>query len=88
MLKKCFVQTIKENKTYEINRSKGLGENEPDMMWHTTMCPETRRLILVTPEQEEKTFEVFNIMLGDNLQGRKDFISSFGTNYIAQADVY
>ena len=77
----------KENKNFEINRSKGLGENEPDMMWHTTMCPQTRRLIKVTPEHEKKTKNMFNLMLGDDLQGRKDFISNFGAKYISQADV-
>lgn len=77
----------KNNEKYDINRSKGLGENEPDMMWLTTMCPETRRLIKVTPEEAEKTSDMFNLMLGDNLQGRKDFISKFGANYISQADI-
>ncbi len=77
----------KEKQSFEINRSKGLGENEPDMMWHTTMCPQTRRLIKVTPEQEQKTKNMFNLMLGDDLQGRKDFISNFGAKYISQADV-
>ena len=77
----------KEKQSFEINRSKGLGENEPDMMWHTTMCPQTRRLIKVTPEKEEKTKHMFNLMLGDDLQGRKDFISNFGAKYISQADV-
>ncbi len=77
----------KEKQSFEINRSKGLGENEPDMMWQTTMCPQTRRLIKVTPEQEGKTKKMFNLMLGDDLQGRKDFISKFGAKYISQADV-
>ncbi len=77
----------KTNEKYDISRSKGLGENEPDMMWLTTMCPKTRRLIKVTPEEAEKTSDMFNLMLGDNLQGRKDFISQFGANYISQADI-
>ncbi len=77
----------KTNEKYDISRSKGLGENEPDMMWLTTMCPQTRRLIKVTPEEAEKTSDMFNLMLGDNLQGRKDFISEFGANYISQADI-
>ena len=54
-----------------INRSKGLGENDPDMMWLTTMNPETRRLIRVMPEDAARTSEVFDLLLGDNLQGRK-----------------
>ena len=58
-----------------INRSKGLGENEPDMMWLTTMNPETRRLIKVMPEDVERTAAVFDLLLGDNLQGRKDHIA-------------
>ncbi|MDE5853303.1 MAG: DNA topoisomerase, partial [Oscillospiraceae bacterium] len=66
---------------------KGLGENEPDMMWLTTVCPNTRRLIKITPEAAEKTANMFDIMLGDDLQGRKDFISEFGSDYISQADI-
>ena len=77
----------KKSEKYEINRSKGLGENEPDIMWQTTMCPETRRLIKVIAEQEEKTNNMFNLMLGDNLEGRKEFISKFGAEYLRQADV-
>lgn len=76
----------KKNK-YEINRSKGLGENEPDMMWLTTMCPQTRRLIKVTPDDAERTAKVFEIMLGDDLQGRKEFIAKYGHNYIKDADI-
>ncbi len=72
---------------YSLNRSKGLGENEPDMMWLTTMNPETRRLIRVFPEEIEKTAEIFDMMLGDNLQGRKNFISEFGQDYLELADI-
>lgn len=72
---------------YELNRSKGLGENEPEMMWLTTMCPTTRRLIKVSPTDAEQTDEMFNLMLGDNLTGRKEFISLYGSKYIDQADV-
>lgn len=72
---------------YTIQRSKGLGENEPDMMWETTMNPKTRRLIKVLPEDEEKTREVFELLLGDNLQGRKDFIEEQGYRYLDMADV-
>ena len=64
-----------------------MGENEPDIIWHTTMCPKTRRLIKITADLEDKTKEMFNIMLGDDLQGRKDFIRDFGALYISQADV-
>ena len=57
------------------------------MMWLTTMNPETRRLIRITPEGVEKTAAMFDIMLGDNLQGRKDYISEFGQDYLELADI-
>lgn len=72
---------------YTLQRSKGLGENEPEMMWETTMNPETRRLIRVSPEDAEKTANMFDILLGDNLQGRKDYISEFGSDYLELADI-
>lgn len=75
------------NKKYTLQRSKGLGENEPDMMWLTTMNPKTRRLIRVTPEDALKTEQMFDLMLGDNLQGRKDFISENGGQYLDLADI-
>lgn len=67
---------------YHIQRSKGLGENEPEMMWQTTMNPETRRLIKVMPDEAEATAEMFEILLGNDLQGRKDYISKNGHEYI------
>lgn len=76
-----------EGKKYSIQRSKGLGENEPEMMWQTTMNPETRRLIQVKAEDAQKTFEMFDMLLGDNLQARKDFIAAFGHLYLDMADV-
>lgn len=72
---------------YTIQRSKGLGENEPDMMSLTTMNPDTRRLIRVLPDDVESTKEMFDILLGDNLQGRKDYIQEFGSLYLDAADV-
>lgn len=72
---------------YTIQRSKGLGENDPEMMWYTTMCPETRRLIQVMPEDEKVTREMFEILLGDNLTGRKDFIASVGPSYLELIDI-
>lgn len=75
------------SKKYKIQRSKGLGENEPEMMWQTTMNPETRRLVRVTYDNAEKTFEMFNVLLGDNLQARKDFIAEFGHKYLDLADI-
>ncbi len=65
-----------------IQRSKGLGENEPDMMWQTTMNPETRKLILVTPSDIHSTQHMFDILLGDNIKGRKEFIEENGHKYI------
>ncbi|MDR1703534.1 MAG: DNA topoisomerase [Clostridiales bacterium] len=65
-----------------IQRSKGLGENEPEMMWQTTMNPETRRLVQVLPDDVHRTQEMFEILLGDNLKGRKAFIEEHGHRYI------
>ena len=70
-----------------IQRSKGLGENEPDMMWLTTMNPATRRLIRVTPDDALHTAEMFELLLGDNLQGRKDFIAQNGNRYLEAVDI-
>ena len=75
------------NKKYTIQRSKGLGENEPDMMWRTTMCPQTRRLIAVTPTDAEETARMFDILLGDALAERKKFITDYGYLYLKDADV-
>ena len=72
---------------YTIQRSKGLGENEPDMMWLTTMNPETRRLIKVTPSQAEATSQMFDLLLGDNLAGRKEYIAENGYQYLDLADI-
>ncbi len=74
-------------KKYTIQRSKGLGENEPDMMSLTTMNPDTRRLIKISADDVNATAEMFDMLLGDNLQGRKDFISEFGHDYIELADI-
>ena len=75
------------DKKYTIQRSKGLGENEPEMMWETTMNPETRRLIQVKAEDAQKTLETFELLLGDNLQGRKDHIAEYGHLYLDMLDV-
>lgn len=77
----------KLNGKYSIQRSKGLGENEPEMMWQTTMNPETRRLIQVIPEDMERTEKAFDLLLGDNLQGRKNFIEENGYKYLDMIDV-
>lgn len=74
--------TAKIKGDYHIQRSKGLGENEPEMMWQTTMNPETRRLIMVMPEDGKKTSEIFDMLLGDNLAGRKNHIETEGYKYI------
>jgi len=75
------------NKKYTIQRSKGLGENDPDMMWLTTMNPATRRLIKVEPSFAQETSDKFDLLLGDNLAGRKEHISQNGHLYIDMADV-
>ena len=72
---------------YTVQRSKGLGENEAEMMALTTMNPKTRRLIKVTPDDAQKTSEMFDLLLGDNLEGRKEYISDYGHLYIDAADV-
>ena len=77
----------KINGKHSIQRSKGLGENEPEMMWQTTMNPATRRLIQVLPDDVERTEQVFDLLLGDNLQGRKDFIEENGDKYLDMLDV-
>lgn len=75
------------NKKYTLQRSKGLGENEPDMMWKTTMNPETRRLIAVRPTDEAQTLYMFDTLLGDDLKERKRFISEHGGLYLKDIDV-
>lgn len=75
------------SKRVQVKRSKGLGENDPEMMWLTTMNPETRKLIRVVPEDVKRTAEFFDLLLGDNLAGRKQFISDFGSNYMDLVDV-
>ena len=74
-------------KGVSIQRSKGLGENQPDMMWQTTMNPASRRLIKVMSEEAEKTAQMFDLLLGNNLQGRKDFIAENGKQYIELTDI-
>ena len=76
-----------EGKKVTIARSKGLGENEPEMMWLTTMNPETRRLIQVMPEDVAKTAQVFDLLLGDDLTGRKEHIALHGHEYLELADI-
>ena len=81
-----FIKKI-GNKKFTIQRSKGLGENEPDMMSLTTMNPSTRRLIKVLPDDAKRTSEIFDILLGDNLDGRKEYIVENGAKYIDNIDV-
>ena len=75
------------NKKVDVQRSKGLGENEPDMMWLTTMNPQTRRLIKVSPEDAAATEEMFTLLLGDNLEGRKSYIAQNGSQYLDELDL-
>lgn len=72
---------------YTLQRSKGLGENEPDMMWLTTMNPATRRMIKVSPDDAQATSEMFDLLLGKNLEGRKEFIAQKGSMYLDNLDV-
>jgi len=72
---------------YTLQRSKGLGENEPDMMWETTMNPATRRLIQISEADAEKTAKIFDTLLGDDLPGRKEFITLHGHEYLSNADI-
>ena len=76
-----------EGKKVNVQRSKGLGENDPEMMWMTTMNPETRRLIKVMPEDAERTAHYFDFLLGDGLQERKNFIAENGAKYLELADI-
>ncbi|BDF66223.1 DNA gyrase subunit B [Oscillospiraceae bacterium] len=82
-----IVAEIGADKKISIQRSKGLGENEPEMMWLTTMNPDTRRLIKVMPEDVEATARMFDLLLGDNLQGRKDHIAENGYKFLELADI-
>ena len=75
-----------EGKKYKVDRSKGLGENDPQMMSLTTMAPATRRLIRVRMEDEQATYAMFDVLLGDNLSERKRFIAENGAKYLALAD--
>ena len=82
-------KSVKNNNSAKIRiqRSKGLGENEPEMMWHTTMNPESRRLIQVIQDDITKTQQMFEVLLGDNIKARKEFIEDFGHLYIDPAAV-
>ena len=84
--KEQFIAQIGDEK-YTIQRSKGLGENEPDMMNFTTMNPKTRRLIKVMPDDAAQTAAIFDILIGNNLQARKEYIVEHGSEYIDQLDV-
>ncbi len=76
-----------QGKKYDVQRSKGLGENEPEMMWLTTMSPDTRRLIKVMPEDVERTAQMFDLLLGDDLAGRKNHIADHGHEFLELADI-
>ena len=76
-----------EGTKYTLQRSKGLGENQPEMMWETTMNPATRRLIAVTEADARETEIIFDTLLGDNLAARKEFIAAHGAEYIKDADI-
>lgn len=82
--KQKIIKSVKGK--YHIQRSKGLGENDPDMMWETTMNPASRKLIQVTPSEAEETKKTFELLLGDDLAGRKDYIENYGHIYLDQID--
>ena len=84
--KKEILDRIGDQK-YSLQRSKGLGENQPEMMNLTTMNPASRRLIKIMPQDAERTAEVFDLLLGNNLAGRKDFIAENGAKYLDEADI-
>ena len=84
---KILRDDLQGNKPSNIQRSKGLGENDPEMMAMTTMNPETRRLIKVMPEDAERTALYFDILLGDSLNERKNFIAENGAKYLEMADI-
>ena len=84
--KEEFIKKIGQEK-YTVQRSKGLGENEPDMMNFTTMNPASRRLIKVMPEDAENTSKMFDILLGDDLAGRKEYIIENGHLYVDDLDI-
>ena len=84
--KEKFINEIGSER-FTIQRSKGLGENEPDMMNLTTMNPATRRLIEVLPDDAERTSQMFDILLGDNLSGRKQYIVDHGAEYTDSLDL-
>ena len=86
-LEKANILKELEGQKYTLQRSKGLGENDPEMMWMTTMNPETRRLIKVVPEDAERTSHYFDVLLGDNLAERKNFIAENGAKYLELADI-
>ncbi len=77
---------LKDEK-FTLQRSKGLGENEAEMMWMTTMNPATRRLVKVTPDNAKETLRVFELLLGDNLAGRKEYIAKNGSLYLDDIDI-
>lgn len=86
-LEKNRILSIIDGKKYTIQRSKGLGENEPEMMSLTTMNPDTRRLIKVMPADVEATQYIFDMLMGDNLSARKDYIATYGSKYLDMIDV-
>ena len=75
------------NEKVSVQRSKGLGENDPDMMWETTMNPETRRLIKINSEDVEHTAMIFDLLLGDELNARKEYIAENGHLYLEMLDL-
>lgn len=86
-LEKTDIFSRLTSEKYTIQRSKGLGENDPEMMWLTTMNPASRRLIKVMPSDAQRTSDMFDLLLGDNLAGRKEHIALHGCEYLDELDI-
>ena len=78
--------TSKKKKKLAIQRYKGLGEMNPEQLWHTTMNPETRMLKQVTIEDAEKANEIFDVLMGSEVAPRKKFIQTHA-KYVTNLDV-